>query len=311
MASIYGLIHSGLETLTGSAGNDQFYPVGGWDLLIGGGGIDTVYVLDTSKNYAITNTGNVNYIDAISGASSSQVQMQDIEFVQYLDKKVALWNNTQIHSTLSNEDFIGGSKVYSVVYPNALQNFNVQVNGYEAFVSPKGSMKTLSASSAQNLGQTAGQTSAAFQDHLLYISRLVFTDVGVSLDLGSNQSGGEALSLVNALLGSKGINTPSVMTMALNYFDAGHTMQQACNAAIAMGVIPTDPSDFVRTLWVNVMGTPLDASTLNFYVGQLTSQSSLPVAEANLLNLAISTSFNQADIQQIGVLQTGFSYSLS
>ncbi len=311
MASIYGLIHSGLETLTGSAGNDQFYPVGGWDLLIGGGGLDTVYVLDTSNHYAITNTGNVNYIDAISGASSSQVQMQDIEFVQYLDKKVALWNNAQINSTLSNEDFIGGSKVYSVVYPSALQNFNVQVNGFEAFVTTKGSMKTSSAGSTQMSGQTAGQNSAPFQDHLLYISRLIFTDVGVSLDLGSNQAGGEALSLVNALLGSKGVNTPSVMSMALNYFDAGHTMLQACSAAIAMGVIPTDPSDFVRTLWVNLMGTAIDASALNFYVGQLTSQSSLPIAEASLLNLAISTSFNQADIQQIGVLQTGFAYSLN
>ena len=317
MASFYGVIHSGLETLTGGPSDDQFYPVGGWDIIDGGGGVDTVYVLDTSNHYSITNTGNINYVDAVSGASSSQVQMKDIAFVQYLDKKVALWNNAQIHSTLSNENFIGGSSVYTVIYPNSYQNFNLQVNGYDAYVSAK--VPSTSSSTSSTSSTSKVQALAPFTDHLQYISRLVFTDVGVSLDLGANQSGGQALSLVNALLGTSGVNNPSTMALALHYFDAGHSMLDACSAAIAMGVLPTKTSDFVSTLWFNIMGSVIDANTLNTFVGQLTAQSSsqsnssssIATAEANLLNMAVGTNFNQADIQKIGVLQTGFIYSLT
>jgi len=302
MSNFYGVIHSGLETLTGSVGDDQFYPVGGWDLVLGSGGVDTVFIVDTSNHYSITNAGNINYVDAVSGASASQVQMKDIDFIQYLDKKVALWNNSQIHSTLSNETFIGGSSLYSVIYPSASQNFNVQLDGYEAHVTPKTQSKTAA---------TPTQVTSTFQDDLQYISRLIFSDVGICLDLNAGQSGAESLNLLNALLGADGVKNPANMATALNYFDAGHSMSQACSAALSMGVISTNPTEFVQSLWLHVMGSPIDANNLNSFVAQLLLQPSLNQAESDLLNMAATSSFNMSQVQLLGVLHTGVQYTLS
>jgi hypothetical protein len=228
--------------------------------------------------------------------------MKDIDFIQYLDKKVALWNNAQIHSTLSNETFIGGSSLYSVIYPSASQNFNIQLNGYEANVTPKSLSKTAA---------TPIQTPSTFQDRLQYISRLIFSDVGICLDLNADQSGAQSVYLLNALLGVDGVKNPLNMATALNFFDAGHTMSQACSAALSMGVISTNPTDFVQSLWLHVMGNSIDANNLNYFVGQLLLQPSLNQAESELLNMSVASSFNVSQVQLMGVLQTGVQYTLT
>ena len=101
------------------------------------------------------------------------------------------------------------------------------------------------------------------------------------------------------------------MATALNFFDAGHTMSQACSAALSMGVISTNPTDFVQSLWLHVMGSSIDANNLNYFVGQLLLQPSLNQAESELLNMAVASSFNVSQVQLMGVLQTGVQYTLS
>lgn len=58
------------EVLVGTSDDDTFYPGGGWDVVEGGLGIDTVVVIGRSSQFKIVIENDVAYIDALSGASA-------------------------------------------------------------------------------------------------------------------------------------------------------------------------------------------------------------------------------------------------
>ena len=54
MPTIYGKYSSGFsETIAGSSGDDTIYPGGGWDVVDGGDGFDTVIIVGRSSQFKL------------------------------------------------------------------------------------------------------------------------------------------------------------------------------------------------------------------------------------------------------------------
>ena len=88
MAVIRGKFGSGFaEVINGTSGNDTIFPLGGWDTINGGGGIDTVVIDAKRANFNISADANSSYVDAISGASgqSDMTTLNSVERVAFND----------------------------------------------------------------------------------------------------------------------------------------------------------------------------------------------------------------------------------
>lgn len=88
MAVIRGKFGSGFaEVINGTSGNDTIFPLGGWDTINGGGGIDTVVMDAKRANFNISADANLSYVDAISGASgqSDMTSLNSVERVVFND----------------------------------------------------------------------------------------------------------------------------------------------------------------------------------------------------------------------------------
>ena len=88
MAVIKGKFGSGFaEVINGTSGNDTIFPLGGWDTINGGGGIDTVVIDAKRANFNISADANSSYVDAISGASgqSDMTTLNSVERVAFND----------------------------------------------------------------------------------------------------------------------------------------------------------------------------------------------------------------------------------
>ncbi len=88
MAVIRGKFGSGFaEVINGTSGNDTIFPLGGWDTINGGGGIDTVVIDAKRANFNISADANLSYVDAISGASgqSDMTTLNSVERVAFND----------------------------------------------------------------------------------------------------------------------------------------------------------------------------------------------------------------------------------
>ena len=79
---ILGQLHNqNREILTGTAKDDTIYPGGGWDVVDGGDGFDTVVIVGSSTQFKIVFDSGVTYIDALSGASAAAISYQRVAFV--------------------------------------------------------------------------------------------------------------------------------------------------------------------------------------------------------------------------------------
>ncbi len=93
MADIIGKFASGFaETINGTAQDDLVSPRGGFDLVDGAGGVDTVVVEAWRSQFAISREGSLTYVDTISSASGGgdQLRVRNVERLAFTDVKVAL-----------------------------------------------------------------------------------------------------------------------------------------------------------------------------------------------------------------------------
>lgn len=92
MANIIGKFGSKFaETIIGTADNDTIWPRGGYDLVDGGAGVDTVVIEANRAKFSIARDGHLTYVDTISAASSGdQLRVRNVERLAFTDTKVAL-----------------------------------------------------------------------------------------------------------------------------------------------------------------------------------------------------------------------------
>ena len=271
------------EVLVGTADDDTFYPGGGWDVVEGGLGIDTVVVIGRSSQFKIVIENDVAYIDALSGASASteRTELKNVELVQFLDKTINLVANDTFKGQPGTDLFDGGLGTDTVVYSGPLKQYTVIKSGNRYIVSePTGSDDT---------------------DYLTNIERLKFSDKSIALDLDGNA--GTTAKILGAVFGKESVLNKSYVGIGLSFLDAGWTYDNLAGLALdAAGAKTND--QIVNLLWTNVIGSKPTEAEKQPFIALLENG----MSAGALAHLAADTSFNTTNINLVGLAQTGIEY---
>ena len=291
---ILGKLHNQTkEVLVGTADDDTIYPGGGWDVVDGGDGFDTVIIVGSSTQFKIVFDNGVTYIDALSGASASteRAQLTNVEQVEFVTdrKKVSLVVNDSFKGQPGIDYFDGGLGLDTVVYSGPIERYTINKSGNRYVVSePTGSDDT---------------------DNLVNIERLQFSNGKVALDVETGNAG-EAAKLIGALLGPTYVKDKALAGIVINLLDQKYTSDTIAKLGIATPMFlgmagSSSNTDFVKQVFTNVVGrapTPSESST---YVNMLdagTSQSALAL-------MAAQTELNAARINLVGLIQHGLEFA--
>ena len=287
---ILGKLHNQTrEVLVGTPDDDTIYPGGGWDVVDGGGGFDTVVIIGRSSQFKLVFDSGVTYIDALSGASAmtERAQLNNVEQVQFLDKTVSLVVNDTIKGQPGTDFFDGGLGIDTVVYNGPQERYNITKSGNRYVVSePTGSDDT---------------------DYLSNIERLQFSNGKVALDLGGNA--GQAARLIGALLGPSFIKDKALAGVVLGLIDQDYSIESIANLGLNTSFYlalagSTKHEDFVNHVFRNVVGRPPEAIEQKTYVDMLyagTSQAALAV-------MAAGTEFTASQIGLTGLTSHGWDF---
>jgi hypothetical protein len=100
--------------------------------------------------------------------------------------------------------------------------------------------------------------------------------------------------------------TPAGTIIGLQFFDGNMSMLQVCElVAQLMGQSNTD---FVTTVFTNVVGSPPDSVSLNAFVSLLQGSGGA-LTQAQLLEIAANTDLNSTNIDLVGLQLTGAEFT--
>ena len=141
---------------------------------------------------------------------------------------------------------------------------------------------------------------------MVNVQRVSFADTNVAFDMGAASSGGETAEILGAAFGLSALSNKPYVGFGLSLFDGGMALQEVAKLALQTGLVSApDNTSFVKAVWNNVVGSPIDDANLNTYVAQLNKGA---LTQASLLVLAATSSFNTSHINLVGLAQTGLEY---
>ena len=287
---ILGKLHNQTrEVLVGTPDDDTIYPGGGWDVVDGGGGFDTVVIIGRSSQFKLVFDSGVTYIDALSGASAmtERAQLNNVEQVQFLDKTVSLVVNDTIKGQPGTDFFDGGLGIDTVVYSGLQERYSITKSGNRYVVSePTGSDDT---------------------DYLSNIERLQFSNGKVALDLGGNA--GQAARLIGALLGPSFIKDKALAGVVIGLIDQDYSIESIANLGLNTSFYltlagSTKNEDFVNHVFRNVVGRTPEVNEQKTYVDMLNAGTS----QAALAVMAAGTEFTASQIGLTGLTSHGWDF---
>ena len=279
------------EVLVGTVADDTFYPGGGWDLVDGGLGIDTVVVIGRSSQFKLVIENGVVYIDALSGASAmtERTELINVELVQFLDKTVNLVANDIFKGQPGTDLIDGGLGTDTVIYSGPSDQYTVNKSGNRYIVSePTGSDGT---------------------DYLVSIERLQFKHSKLALDVATGPVA-DGAKLMGALLGPAFVKDKALAGIVIGLMDQNYSAEFVAALGLAtplyLGMAGSSSHvDFVKHVFTNVVGRQPLADELNQYVGMLQNGSA---TQASLAVLAANTDLNAARIDLVGLIQHGWEF---
>lgn len=287
---ILGQLHNQTrEVLTGTAMDDTIYPGGGWDVVDGGDGFDTVVIVGRSTQFKLVFDNGVTYIDALSGASAmtERAQLNNVEQIQYLDKTVSLVVNDTLKGQPGTDFFDGGLGLDTVVYSGPIDRYTINKSGNRYVVSePTGSDDT---------------------DYLSNIERLQFSNGKLALDLDGNA--GDAARLIGTLLGPSYVKDKALAGLVIGLLDQNYSSEAIASMGLGtsmyLGLAGSGSNEaFVKHVFKNVVGRPPQEAELQTYVGMLSSGTS----QAALAVMAADTEFAAEKIGLTGLMLHGWEF---
>jgi Ca2+-binding RTX toxin-like protein len=287
---ILGQLHNQTrEVLTGTSMDDTIYPGGGWDVVDGGDGFDTVVIVGRSSQFKLVFDNGVTYIDALSGASAmtERAQLNNVEQIQFVDKTVSLVVNDTIKGQPGTDFFDGGLGLDTVVYSGPMERYTVNKTGNRYVVSePTGSDDT---------------------DYLINIERLQFSNTKVALDMTGKA--GDAARLIGALLGPSYVKDKALAGVVIGLLDQNYSTQTIATLGLGTSTYiglagSSSNEDFVKHVFKNVIGRPPAEAELQTYVGMLSAGTS----QAALAVMAADTEFTAEKIGLAGLVLNGWEF---
>ena len=145
-------------------------------------------------------------------------------------------------------------------------------------------------------------------DTLISIERIRFSDISIALDLDGYAS--IIAKTLGAVFGQEAVSSNKTYAgIGLNLLDDGMPYEALMQLAIdtALGAEATDHTAVVDLLYGNVVGTAPSAADQAYYVGLLDSGEH---TVASIGVMAANTALNEANIDLVGLSQTGLEYLL-
>lgn len=159
--------------------------------------------------------------------------------------------------------------------------------------------------SAYAIGKTATGVSVGSGsdiDTLTNVERLQFANLKVAFDLGG--SAGQTAKILGAVFGKTSVANKEYVGIGLSLLDGGMGYEQL--ASLAMNAAgKTTSADVVNLLWTNLFGSGPSAQQAAEYVVLLNDQK---ISVGGLTVLAADTGLNTANINLVGLSETGLDY---
>ncbi len=305
----------GNDRLDGGAGSDDLDGGAGADTLIGGPGADR-YVVDDELDQVI----ELN--NALGMVSPTR---PGLDLGQNIDKVVASVSFS-LGSFVENLELAGaagdlsgnGNSLDNVLTGNEGNNRFVGAGGNDTIDGQAGVDTAVYSGARAGYQLSRGADTFSVQssggegtDTLRATERLEFADLGVALDTLANQAGGQTALLIGAVLGASALTgKPAVVGSVLSLFDQGFTLRELSGAVMRLPIWDalaggSDNTSVARYLLGNVLGTAPDAALLAAATGYMAN-----TEQGDLLWLLAAHPVNQAQVNLVGLAQTGLEFSL-
>lgn len=197
----------------------------------------------------------------------------------------ALGGSDWIRGGAGNDIIDGGSGIDRALFTGVRSGYTVSIAGTTVTVADK----------------TAGRDGT---DSLSNVERLVFSDVGVAVDLAGNA--GSVAKTLGAVFGSSLVNNKAVVGIALGLMDDGMAYSDLMQLALRLRLgVDAGNEAVVNLLVTNVTGSAPSAAQLSLFTGMLDSGVVTPAA---LGMAAANTSLNTANINLVGLASTGLEF---
>jgi hypothetical protein len=284
---IDGKLSKGSEVINGTDADDYIRPLGGSDFIDGKKGFDTVYVYWPSSKFKVTTIQGTTYLDAISGASSSdKVVLRNVEQVEFSDKTLSLEIADAYVNTVGSDSFDGGPGVDTMVYKGASTDYALKSKS--------------SGLDVTRLDYTEGS------DYLQGIERIQFNDKSVAFDIDGRA--GIAAKTLSLVFGKEAVGVPAYVGICLDFLDnKSYSASQLMNEAlkIRLGTKASDAGQVVDFLYERLMGTLPTPEAKSLYVGWIQNQT---YSIEGLAVYASNLSLNPVASDLVGLVTTGLFY---
>ena len=300
MATIFGKYrNTSQEFINGTSEDDDIYPGGGWDVVDGGAGVDTVHVEGRSNQFKLVAEDGVIYIDSLSAASaySERVQLINIEKVQFWDDLVDLRVSRVFRDGESSVFIAGGPGSDTMIYSGARANYTLEKSGAYTFVQTDPS-----------LGMGSGYRS----DRLESIETIQFADQAVSFSLDTASTVGQAARLISVLLGPQFLTDTNLAGLVVNSLNEGRSLQDLASLGANTDLFislagGSSNEDFVRLVYQNLMGSAPSTSDLQLLTGLIDSGA---YSKGSLAVAAVSLTDSIEHVDFTGLASQGWAYNL-
>ena len=280
---------------------------------------DTYKMTDQSGQMisTLSDAGGTNTLDCSAVTLGVSIDLRPNQFssVGKTSDDLAAFNNVFIDASTQIQNLYG-TNVDDVLMCNDQNNVIYPLDGNDV-VDGKGGLNKVvlpRAASAYSWSINTGNQHLNIDDRgqklgtkdLLNVQRVSFSDTNFAFDLNPTDSGGKTAELLGAAFGLSALSNKQFVGIGLGLFDAGKSLQDMAALAIQTGLVSApDNTSFVKAVWLNVIGSPIDDVNLNTYVTQLNRGT---LSQSALLSIAASSSFNNTHINLTGLAQTGLEY---
>ena len=195
----------------------------------------------------------------------------------------AAGGNDTLNGAAGNDTLDGGAGIDTAIYSNNRESYSGSATASGLSVSgPEGN------------------------DTLLGIERFQFADKKLAIDLNNGQAANNTVRVIGAAFDAPAIQQhPDYVGIGLNLFDSGQSVLQVSQLAVDALNLSNDV--FVDTVYQNVVGAAPTAAEHDFYVGLLVGNGGTST-QAQLLEFAANTEVNAANINLVGLQQSGVDF---
>jgi len=284
---IDGKLSKGAEVINGTDADDYIRPLGGSDYIDGKKGFDTVFVYWPSSKFKINTIQGTTYLDAVSGASSSdKVVLRNVEQIEFSDKILSLEISDTYANTVGSDSFDGGPGVDAMVYTGLSKDYVIKTK-----------------SSGLDVARSDYSEGS---DFLQSIERIQFKDVSFAFDLDGRA--GVVAKTLSLVFGKEAVNVPSYVGICLDYLDAknysaAQLMQEALKIRLSASF--NDAGKVVDFLYERLVGTLPSPEVKSIYVGWVLNQA---YTVEGLAVYASELNLNPVVADLVGLAITGLPY---